>query len=98
MQELQAHLETVKTEKIAQENEQKNLLTVIETLQKDLQNLQGRRDQDHREMQRLQQVVRELQQENTALKSQQRQVEEVLYNEVEVLDYLCSIVGMVQKH
>lgn len=78
MQELQARLETVKTEKIAQENEQKNLLTVIETLQKDLQNLQGRRDQDHREMQRLQQIVRELQQENTSLKSQQRQVEEVI--------------------
>jgi len=80
-QKLQAQLETVKTEKIAQENEQKNLLTAIETLQKDLQNLQGRHDQDHREMQRLQQVVRELQQENTALKSQQRQqqqqVEEV---------------------
>jgi len=78
MQELRAQLETVKTEKIAQENEQKNLLTVIETLQRDLQNLQGRRDQDHREMQRLQQGVRELQQENTALKSQQRQVEEVI--------------------
>jgi len=66
--------------KAAQENEQKNLQGVIEALQEDVQNLQGMRDQDHSEMQRLKQVVRDLQQENTALRSQrQQQVVEVLF-------------------
>lgn len=74
MQELQEKM------KAAQENEQKNLQGVIEALQEDVQNLQGMRDQDHSEMQRLKQVVRDLQQENTALRSQrQQQVVEVLF-------------------
>ena len=76
MQELQAQSEKMATEKIAQDREQRNLLTVIGTLQTDIQSLEGMHGQDRSEMQRLQQVVRELQQENAALKSRRQQVED----------------------
>ena len=63
MPELQ---EKMKAERIAQDNEQKSLQVVIDTLQTDIQSMQ--------------EAVRELQQENAALKSRQQhqQVEEVL--------------------
>lgn len=67
----------MKIEKITQDEERKNLLSVIGTLEKDMEGMR----QDQVEMQRLQRVLWELQQENTALKShhqQQQQVEEVL--------------------
>ena len=77
MQGLQAQLEKMKA---AQENEQKDLQAIIETLQEDLQNLQGENSRYRSEMQRLQQ-------ENIALKSQQRQqqVEEFLFFRYEMM-------------
>lgn len=67
----------MKIEKITQDEERKNLLSVIGTLEKDMEGMR----QDQGEMQRLQRVLWELQQENIAFKShhqQQQQVEEVL--------------------
>ena len=61
-------------EKITRDEERKNLLSVIGTLEKNMEGM--RQDQG-----KLQRVLWELQQENTALKShhqQQQQVEEVL--------------------
>ena len=76
MQELRAQLEKMNT---TQEDEQKSTQAVIDTLREDLTNLQGVCSQYHSEMERLQEVVGKLQQENAALKSQKRpqQVEEV---------------------
>jgi len=67
----------MKIEKITQDEERKNLLSMIGTLEKDMEGMR----QDQGEMQQLQRVLWELQQENAALKShhqQQQQVEEVL--------------------
>jgi len=67
----------MKIEKITQDEERKNLLSMIGTLEKDMEGMR----QDQGEMQRLQRVLWELQQENAALKShhqQQQQVEEIL--------------------
>ena len=69
MQELRAQLEKMKT---TQEDEQKSTQAVIDTLREDLTNLQGVCSQYHSEMERLQEVVGKLQQENAALKSQKR--------------------------
>ena len=74
IQELQIQLEKMKIEKITRDEERKNLLSVIGTLEKNMEGM--RQDQG-----KLQRVLWELQQENTALKShhqQQQQVEEVL--------------------
>jgi len=68
--ELRAQLEKMKT---TQEDEQKSTQAVIDTLREDLTNLQGVCSQYHSEMERLQEVVGKLQQENAALKSQQQQ-------------------------
>lgn len=65
--------------KITQDNEQKSLFSVIGTLRKDLQNLQGESNQYRSEIQRQKLIVSELQQENIALKNHLRkqQVKEV---------------------
>ena len=74
MQELQIQLEKMKIEKITHDHDRENLLSVIDKLKEDMEGMRG---QDRSEMQRLQQVVWELQQENAALKSRQEHQQQV---------------------